>query len=179
MDIVFKWERAIKPMDRYPITLHSPKPSHLPFRETANIRVEIVKHLIIRAIALKVTGDMTIFQSISQETLGRDTLKKERLDLINHTLLKTLTKTDTDTSDNLIAREIHTHNQMPHGREIDTVVRVRMLVLLNFKSPHKSITRFGVSMVMELDIGGKSGNEFVVGERLQGAPIPFVDGRIR
>lgn len=79
------------------VPFHAAKPGVLPLRELANGGIEPLEQVVTTAdLAFEEFRDKTIFKSQPFEPFPRHAARVQRLDLLNHAILKPFPETQTD-----------------------------------------------------------------------------------
>lgn len=178
MNLGLEGLRAIEPVYRDALALHTAEPGHLPFGETAYIGVEVFVHFLIGAEAFDVARDMTVFEAIAQQPLFGHAAIKEAANFVNHPFFETLTKTGADTFNHYLARIGYADDDMLHIGHVWVFVGMLDVVFLYFKSTEQTVAVLSVCMVVQLDIASQTLREFLVCESLHTLAELGVDRRV-
>ena len=120
-------------------------------------------HYLVAALATEILRHMAVFQAVAQQPLFGHTIVKQRLYFVNHTVFKPLTEPDTYALDYHCTGKADTDDGVLHVGHVGIGFGVAAMVLLYFERAEQTVARFGIGMVMQLDISGQAGGELLVG----------------
>ena len=130
--LLVKSQLPINPMNFDTLALHSAEPSHLPFRESADVGIKIPIHFLIGALMGQILGNMLIFQSIFQQPFYRNSIIEQTLYFFHHPILETLPQSNSNPFNHHLARKGHPHYNMLHLGHNSMKFGVLTMVLLDF-----------------------------------------------
>lgn len=162
-------------MDIDTVAFHAAEPCHLPFREAADVGIEILVHLLVGVVFGEVASDVFVFQSVFQETFFGYAEAEKPFDLFDHAILETLSESDADTFDYDIARKGYTHDEVFHFRQTCESFGIFLFKFLDFESPDEAFARFGIGVVVEFDKRGETCSKFLIAALLQLLSVGLVD----
>ncbi len=83
-------QSAVNPMDGGAASFHVAKPRHLALRETPDLSIETLIHLVVGALALEIERYILVFEAIAEQAWNRHAAINKALHLLHHATCETL-----------------------------------------------------------------------------------------
>ena len=169
----------VEPVDGDAVAFHAAEPGHLALGEAADVGVEVVEHLLVGVVGFgEVAGEVLVFEAVLQETFLGDAVVEEALDLVDHAVVEALLEADADAVDDELTVATEAEDEVLHVGETGEGVGVFEAEFLDFEGTDEAVAGLSIGVVVELDEGGETCCELVVGEGLEGAAVFGVDGGV-